>query len=199
MSSKKEQTTQFILEKVAPVFIRNGFIGTSFDKLNEATGMSKGAIYGNFKDKNDLAVQTFNYIVRKALWPVADLMNAQPTAELKLKAMTAFYRDKYPQHMKKMGGCPLMRVGIDTQHLNEALFHRVKEVVEKLKNNLSRVIREGVDSGEFKADLNPDVYAGRMYATIQGSIFLTNTLSDPSYLIDMMNSLDQIIENEIKK
>lgn len=198
MKSKKELTTAFILEKVAPVFIKNGFAGTNFDKLNKATGMSKGAIYGNFKNKQDLALKTFNYIVRKALWPVADFMNVQPTAELKLKAMTEFYRVKYPRYMEKMGGCPLLSVGIDAKNLNEALFVRVKEVVEKLKNNLAVVIQAGIDKGEFK-DIDADVYAGRIYATIQGSIFLTTTLGEMSYLIDMMNSLDKMIDTELRK
>lgn len=197
MKSKKEQTTEFILEQVSPVFIKHGFAGTSFDMLNKATGMSKGAIYGNFENKEDLAVKTFNYIVRKALWPVADYMNVQSTAELKLKAMTEFYRVKYPRYMEKMGGCPLLSVGIDAKNLNEALFIRVKEVVLKLKRNLANVIQEGIDSGEFKADVNPDMYAGRIYANIQGSIFLTNTLGEISYLTDMMHSIDQMVDNEL--
>lgn len=46
---KSERTRQFIIEKVAPIFNRKGYAGTSLSDLTEATGLTKGAIYGNFK------------------------------------------------------------------------------------------------------------------------------------------------------
>lgn len=198
MSTKKEQTAHFIIETVAPIFIKHGFAGTSMKQLTDATGMTKGAIYGNFENKEDLAVKTFNYLVRSALWPVGDYMNQQPTAELKLKALARFYRKKYPRYMEKMGGCPLMSTGVDSKHLSPALFKRVKEVVNKLKNNLARVIQEGIDSGEFRKDVDADLFAGRIYSIIQGSIFLTTTLDDYTYLVDSMENLELVIDNELK-
>ncbi len=51
MTTKSDRTKQFILEKVAPVFNKNGYFGTSMSDITEATGLTKGAIYGNFKNK----------------------------------------------------------------------------------------------------------------------------------------------------
>ena len=61
MITKSDRTKQFILEKVAPVFNKNGYFGTSMSDITEATGLTKGAIYGNFKNKEDLAYYSFYF------------------------------------------------------------------------------------------------------------------------------------------
>ena len=63
MTTKSDRTKQFILEKVAPVFNKNGYFGTSMSDITEATGLTKGAIYGNFKNKEDLAYYSFYFNV----------------------------------------------------------------------------------------------------------------------------------------
>jgi len=48
---KAEQTRRMIIEKAAPIFNKKGYLGTSISDLTKSTGLTKGAIYGNFKDK----------------------------------------------------------------------------------------------------------------------------------------------------
>lgn len=196
--TKSERTAQYILETVAPVFNRNGYVGTSMSELTEATGLTKGAIYGNFKGgKEELAVAVFNYTVRRIMWKMAEKINAQPTATAKFKAITSFYRGNYVKHMDKFGGCTILNTGVDAHYLSPALFARVKEVIGKLKRNLAVIVQEGIDSGEFKPDLNPDIIGSRIYAMIQGSIFLTTTLDESAYIDDMMDQIDRMIETDI--
>ena len=62
--SKAEKTRAFIIEKSAPVFNIKGYAGTSLNDLMLATGLTKGSIYGNFKDKDDVALSVYRYSVR---------------------------------------------------------------------------------------------------------------------------------------
>ena len=57
MISKSEKTTKYIIETVAPIFNRKGYAATSMSDLTAATGLTKGAIYGNFKNKEELAIK----------------------------------------------------------------------------------------------------------------------------------------------
>ncbi len=50
--SKSEKTKAFIIEKAAPVFNTKGYAGTSLSDLTAATGLTKGAIYGHFENKD---------------------------------------------------------------------------------------------------------------------------------------------------
>jgi hypothetical protein len=59
--SKAEKTRAFIIEKAAPIFNMKGFAGTSMADLTEATGLTKGAIYGNFENKDEVALAVYDY------------------------------------------------------------------------------------------------------------------------------------------
>ena len=53
MTKKSAFTKQYIIETVAPVFIKYGYAGTSLSDITKATGLTKGAIYGNFRGNPD--------------------------------------------------------------------------------------------------------------------------------------------------
>ena len=119
-TSKSDKTTAFIIEKVAPIFNKNGYVGTSLSDITKATGLTKGAVYGNFENKEHLAVEAFNFNIRKIVGLIAEKVNAETTALAKLKALTNFYRHYY-EFTIEYGGCPLQNVGIDSNHQNPAL------------------------------------------------------------------------------
>jgi AcrR family transcriptional regulator len=59
--SKSEQTKAFIIEKTAPIFNKKGYAGTSLSDMTEATNLTKGSIYGNFANKDEVALAAFDY------------------------------------------------------------------------------------------------------------------------------------------
>jgi TetR/AcrR family transcriptional regulator, transcriptional repressor for nem operon len=196
MGGKAELTTQFILERVAPVFNRYGYAATSLSELEKATKLTKGAIYGNFESKEDLAVQAFNYNIRKVIWAVADKMNAEASPVKKLFAMTAFYRD-YHESTKKYGGCPLLNVGVDSKHQNPVLLKRVREIVKKLQHNIATIIQDGIKQKQFKKNIDVDGLALRMIAMVEGGVYMSTLFDDGAHLAGMMDQLDVMIKTEL--
>ncbi len=51
---KKALTRQQLLDAAGRVFLRRGFFAASIDEVAEEAGFSKGAVYSNFVDKEDL-------------------------------------------------------------------------------------------------------------------------------------------------
>ena len=51
---KKALTRRELLDAAARVFLRRGFFAASLDEVAEEAGFSKGAVYSNFSDKEDL-------------------------------------------------------------------------------------------------------------------------------------------------
>ncbi|MFT7613407.1 MAG: TetR/AcrR family transcriptional repressor of nem operon [Parvicellaceae bacterium] len=198
MATKAEITTQYIIEKVAPVFNKRGFFATSMADITKVTGLTKGAIYGNFENKEHLAIEVFNYNIRKIVWKVADEINHEVSAEAKLKAMTNFYRKYYVKTLE-FGGCPLLNVGVDTNNLNAKLHQRVTTVLGKLQNNIAQIIEEGKANGEFKTELDPVKLGARFISQIQGAIFSSVMMKDPLHIVDMMEYLDAQVDNELMK
>ena len=51
---RRQQTRDHLLAAAAQVFAERGFHGTSLDAVAAGAGFSKGAVYSNFKNKEDL-------------------------------------------------------------------------------------------------------------------------------------------------
>ena len=69
---KAERTRQSIIEKTAVLFNTKGFEGTTLQDLTACTGLTKGALYGNFKDKEEIATEAFRYAVLKSRQALRD-------------------------------------------------------------------------------------------------------------------------------
>ena len=61
MGRPKTFTRQALLEKGAAGFWRQGFADASLHELEQATGVNKSGLYAEFKDKEDLFVQSLRY------------------------------------------------------------------------------------------------------------------------------------------
>src|SRR5258707_2504786 len=61
MGRPKNFTRDAVLEKALPVFWRRGFADASLHELEQATGVNKSGLYAEFKDKEDLFVQSLRY------------------------------------------------------------------------------------------------------------------------------------------
>ena len=58
---KTERTRQHIISETAPIFNKKGYAGTSISDLTKATKLTSGSIYGNFANKEEVAVAAFDY------------------------------------------------------------------------------------------------------------------------------------------
>ena len=51
---RRQQTREYLLQAAAEVFAERGFYAASLDEVAAAAGFTKGAVYSNFKNKEDL-------------------------------------------------------------------------------------------------------------------------------------------------
>ncbi|KZS41781.1 malate:quinone oxidoreductase [Aquimarina aggregata] len=198
MLTKAKQTSDFIIQTVAPIFNKNGYAATSLSDITKATGLTKGAIYGNFKNKEELAIATFNFTVKNMLRRITDHQSLSNSPIEKLYLITDFYRNYY-NYSQELGGCPVLNMGVDSKHQNPSMFQHVKYTIHKIQNNVAKLIEEGKLQNEIKLDIDTILYSKRLYTMIIGAIFMTHTIEDNNYLLETMDQIDQMIHKELKK
>src|SRR5687767_14035959 len=93
MLSKSARTKKYILARTAPIFNTKGFEGTSMTDLTTSTGLTKGALYGNFYNKEDLAMEAFKHSVRKVKEFVSHRVEDEVTYKRQLRAMLDFFAE----------------------------------------------------------------------------------------------------------
>jgi TetR/AcrR family transcriptional repressor of nem operon len=191
-------TSEFILEKVAPIFNKQGYIGTSLSDITNATGLTKGAIYCNFSNKEDLALKSFQLNISIAIIPLFKLIATKEGSLNKLHTITNYQRSYYDL-LKDRGGCPMLRVGVDTKYVNPLLFESAQKLSQKFINGLTDIINEGINANEIKSDIDAKKYAQIILSMIEGSSLLAFTHNDETYITNAMDCIDNTIIKSIKK
>jgi TetR/AcrR family transcriptional repressor of nem operon len=145
--SKAERTRQFIIERTAPVFNKLGYAGTSLSDLVEATGLTKGAIYSNFENKEDVALAAFDYNLELVQEGQRGGTGSSHSVREQLLAMPHFYRQSL--FMQVRGGCPILNTAIETDDAPPAaLRQRVQPSVRRWHQRLVLYIKQGQQTGE---------------------------------------------------
>lgn len=191
-------TSEFILDKVAPIFNKQGYVGTSLTDITKATGLTKGAIYCNFTNKEDLALKSFQLNINLALTPLFKLISTTNGSLNKLFAITDYQRSYYDL-VKDRGGCPMLRVGVDTKFINPLLFNTAQNLSQKFTTGLTNIIQEGIDNNEIQQNTNSLEYAKIILSLIEGSSLLAFTHNDQTYINTAMDYIDNTIIGSIRK
>lgn len=198
MSGKAKKTTAFIIETVAPVFNKHGYIGTSMSDLTEATGLTKGALYGNFENKEALALAAFEYNSKLLFNAIDEKLNIEGNALDKIFNLTKFYQN-YDIFTLEMGGCPIVNVGVDAQNNNRLLTAATKEAIKEIEGKIALALENGVNNQEIHLPVPPLQFAKQMFTMIQGAITMSTITKDRKYLYNTIAYLEVLVKKEIKK
>lgn len=192
MLTKAERTKKFIVETVAPIFNQQGYAATSLNDLTKATGLTKGAIYGNFESKEALAVAAFKYNVNELFKQISLHQQESDSALGALYKITEFYRSYY-QFSRKLGGCPILNIGVDAHHQDGPLMAQVQSVISKSQQHIQSLVELAVKEGDLKVEFANKNFGKLMYTRIQGAIFMMQTMDDHTYVVEAVDALDQLI------
>ncbi len=69
-------TRQHLLDAAAIVFARNGFHGSTLDEVAATAGFSKGAVYSNFKSKDDLFLELLDDRINRQFAVVSKVLES---------------------------------------------------------------------------------------------------------------------------
>lgn len=195
--TKAEKTRNFIVEKTAAIFNRKGYAGTSLTDLTEATGLSKGSIYGNFANKDEVALAVFDYNLSRLNNGINAAAGNNTNAVDKLLKMANFYRSDF-KNLITQGGCPLLNTAIEADDTHPQLKEKVAKGIRAWKNKIESVVKQGIELKEIKATVNTSEFATEFIALIEGGIMLARATGNSSMLSVCINRIEKMINNELK-
>jgi TetR/AcrR family acrAB operon transcriptional repressor len=178
-----------ILEAGLHCFARRGFHAATMDEIAVAAGVSKGAIYWHFKDKEEL----FLSIMRERGKALEDAGAAaivgfdpepQRPDELLKAIMAAIFRF-YAANREFASLVGLLKSGKDAP-FGETLFQELVEFYRRARAQFVPLFEYGIERGYF-AESPPNTLAAWVLATIDGLVM--QWVIDPDAL-----DLDQISE-----
>ena len=196
-TTKAGQTRQFIIEKAAPVFNKKGVSGTSLSDLTRATGLTKGSIYGNFKDKDEVAVCVFQYNVERLINSLFKEMDRETSPVEKLLALPRAYGKRYRQILD-YGGCPILNTATEVDDTHEALCRLTVEAIERLKDRIASIAAMGIREGALDKETDPETVANIILALIEGGSMLAKVTGQDRYMTDSLEQIRTLILSRSK-
>ena len=193
---KSENTKKYIIEKVAPIFNKKGFAGTHLSDLENATGLTKGSIYGNFKNKNEVALEAFKFNFRQLSEKIRLKIEKGKTSNEKLWQFIEFYEVEYENIMNN-GGCPILNTAVDADDGNEILKKAVQIAIIKWIKLIENILKEGVENNEFR-NIDTHKFAVKIVSIIEGSIMLAKILDNKDITRNNLENLKVEINNILK-
>lgn len=195
--SKAEKTKQFIIEKTATLFNTKGYTSTSLSDITAATGLTKGSIYGNFENKDDVALQAYKH---NSGWLGRNMARSLgeefPDTVGKLKAFVSFYRKNWKTVFEN-GGCPLLNAATEADDTFPDLKKQVTKSFEEWISKISKVISDGQQKGEIDKNADAEEYASLFIMLIEGGILLSKTTGDHKFLNRALDKILNIIDQEL--
>ncbi|MGF7039570.1 TetR/AcrR family transcriptional regulator [Mucilaginibacter lappiensis] len=190
--SKADRTRQFIVETTAGIFNKKGYAGTSLSDLTQATGLTKGSIYGNFKNKEEVAVAAFEYNTSKVRKQIMQLIQKAPTYHEKLMVYAKVYHSFTTVNFPE-GGCPILNTAVDADDTNPVLKEKAARVILRWKKGIEELIQAGITTGEFRKDIDTTQTALSIIALIEGGIMIAKVTSTPANLDTVLKTVNNII------
>ncbi|NGM65133.1 TetR/AcrR family transcriptional regulator [Sphingobacterium sp. SGR-19] len=190
--SKSENTKQFIVEKTAFVFNIKGYAGTSMNDIMNVTGLSKGCIYGNFANKDEIALAAFDYNHNKVNEHMKRRISATDYSIERLLVYPNTYRN-YFRYSYLQAGCPILNTSTEADDTHPRLKERAVKALDFWKASIENQIKRGIVRKEIKDDTDPAEIAVVMISMIEGAFMHAKVTNRTKELKIAMEFLEKLI------
>ncbi|MCX7986045.1 MAG: TetR/AcrR family transcriptional regulator [Bacteroidales bacterium] len=192
-------TRDYIIDKAYELFLNKSYEGVSISDISEAVGMTKGALYHHFTNKEDL----FKAVIDKYLvFPnvQVDIENTLLSKfnELIVDEIHRMLRNMFAPHVKFI---PIHYITM----ISDALRHypgfkeEKEQYIEEKTQMISKIIENAIKRNEIRSDINTETLA-RLYLSIAmglaGNLIIKNYSVDESIslLRDQLNQIYQLLK-----
>jgi AcrR family transcriptional regulator len=154
---QSEQTRQLIVETATHLFARRGFYGTSISDLTQAVGLTKGALYYHFKDKDALFFAVVDSV--RNIWDQA--LGDEITNEKNSLTQISILFDKHTEIISNNQFLCLVMSNLmsEMESVNPEYALIVESIYDDFILYIEQIIQLGQKNNEIRSDLDPRLVA----------------------------------------
>lgn len=179
-NDQKSQKRDLIIQAAARVFAQKGFAGTIMADIAEEAGIGKGTIYEYFESKEDLFFAVFEWFTQELTsLAMVSVSTLGGTASERLMTLGESLV-KAGMGMEDMFSLSMefWAASVSSQMKNR--FKEVfKQVYMDFRRIISALIRDGIERGEFRPDVDPESLAAVLVGSWDG--LLLQAWFDPAF------------------
>ena len=150
------------LDLALELFWQRGYRAVSVDDIARETGMNRHALYGRYQSKYGLAVVLLERYCAEGTRRLQEILHGDGTPRQRLQQLLYLRdpdcTDTFWRCMLDRG-CFAMRLVSDMKDTHPEVAEFVSQRTSALSDDITAVVREGQERGEFRRDLGADVLA----------------------------------------
>jgi TetR/AcrR family transcriptional regulator, copper-responsive repressor len=144
-----------VMERAIPVFWKHGFSGTSVQDLEKATSVNKSGLYSEFKDKEDLFLESLKHYLERV--PTFEILTKEPLGWSNIEAFL-----KMGQTCSGRKGCWMVNTLRELSDLPAAAKQLISDHLKRVKTAIAKNAEAGGSkvSPESLADMVMTFHSG---------------------------------------
>ena len=188
---------QKIFISAKELFHLNGIIDTSVDDILEKSNVSKSNFYYHFRSKIKLALIVLESEIKLFEEKIVNTSLRTTVLNPELRLQT-FYKNLIEYHTKLeyKKGSIFGNIALEMSDKNELFRNTLSSFFLDQKFLIKECLEEGIQAEIFRSDLNTEKASKIILSHIEGSILITKTIKNISFLEEGGFHLIELIKKD---
>ena len=192
-----ERTRVRLLQAAFQEIHRSGFRSADLDAILTKAGVTKGALYHHFDNKEALGYAVADEIIASRVhqkW-VQPLRNAKNPIDVLIR----IFQSESLKREDVQRGCPLLNLSQEMSGLDEGFRRRTARVYKDWHDAMAEALREGQKRRVVRSDINANETATFLIAAWEGYVVLGKNSQDPRMMESGQRSVIHLLESLRRK
>jgi TetR/AcrR family transcriptional repressor of nem operon len=192
-SRDPERTRELLLQAAFREIYRSGYRSADLDAILAAAGVTKGALYYHFDNKEALGYAVVDEVIANNLYQkwVRPLQNAENPIDV----LVCIIQSESLKREDIQRGCPLLNLSQEMSGLDEGFRRRTARVYKEWHDAMAEALREGQKRRVVRSDINANETATFVIAAWEGYVVLGKNSQDPRLMESGQRSVCGHIES----
>ncbi|MEO8621755.1 MAG: TetR/AcrR family transcriptional regulator [bacterium] len=177
--SKGTETRDRILASALRVASVEGLEGITIGRLADAVGLSKSGLFAHFKSKEELQLAVLNAATEAFGEVVFTPALAAPRGEPRVRAFFEHWLE-WESHVSVPGGCIFMHLSVELDDQEGPARDALVMAQRWWLDQLARATRLAVSAGDFRPDVDAELFAFQMHGILSAYYHAKRLLRDPN-------------------
>lgn len=175
-----------IIDAAVEVIAENGYHQSQVSKIAKQAGVADGTIYLYFKNKEDILISLFKEKMGQFIERMEEEIKEKQTAKEKLALVIT-------KHFSLLADDRHLAIvtQLELRQSNLELRQKINDILKGYLNILESILTEGIESGEFKENLDIRLARQMVFGTIDETV-TTWVMNDQKY--DLIFLADRVLD-----
>ncbi|HLR52309.1 MAG TPA: TetR/AcrR family transcriptional regulator [Candidatus Avamphibacillus sp.] len=187
---KNKPKYKMIIDAAVKVIAENGYHSSQVSKIAKEAGVADGTIYLYFKNKEDILVSVFEEKMGQFIEEIAEAIKKKRNVKDKLLTLIQM-------HYGQLAANRYLAIvtQLELRQSNLTLRREINAVLKPYLTVIDSIIKEGVEEGIFKQNLNVPLVRQMIFGTLDETV--TNwVMQDEKYnLVSQAKKVHSLILN----